>query len=504
MARFAGGPVTTMRKFGYLITLVLTLLLWAGCGEDSRLPLPDDPDNSGRDEEVSGEETDGGGGSSEEGWGDERDFVFDMESLAEIHVDIPLDEWNALLEAYDRDADTDMYIRCDVVFDSKGERYSVDDAGLRLKGNSSRRRPEQGEGGHRTDDTQWNHCHFLINFRKYVKDDDHTVRGVRKIHLKWFKDDSSYCREIYCYDLFRRFGVWTAAESAYCRLWIHVGDDSAETYYGVYAMLEHVDDRFLKMRKDRLGSHKYNLWKCRYGASLNYERDRNARIGCDDGTNSDYTYELKTNTENFVAAKAQLLEFMRQLCSRTGDDFHDWIASVCDVELLLRTYAVNVAVGMWDDYWNNTNNFYIYFNSDDPQRYEFFFIPYDYDNTLGTSLSCGVSDDSARHSPLEWGDTSVSPLIGKLLAFDDYRSIYVDALYELCDAGNDLFYYASSIERIAGWQSMISAYVDNDTGQDTRIEDRPAPWGNHSEYRLLDGSPDVNFFRLKAASLPQR
>ncbi len=88
---------------------------------------------------------------------------------------------------------------------------------------------------------------------------------------------------------------------------------------------------------------------------------------------------------------------MRQLTSRSGRDFHDWIAQVCDVELLLRTYAVNVAVGMWDDYWNNTNNFYIYFNSDDPDRYEFFFIPYDYDNTLGTSSSCGVQDDSARH-----------------------------------------------------------------------------------------------------------
>ena len=32
-----------------------------------------------------------------------------------------------------------------------------------------------------------------------------------------------------------------------------------------------------------------------------------------------------------------------------------------DVNLFLKTY-VNVMVGMWDDYWNNSNNFYFYFD----------------------------------------------------------------------------------------------------------------------------------------------
>lgn len=499
-----------MRLFGYIFAILSATILTVGCGEDRTLVFPeppekpvtppdkpDDPD----DPELPGEPVEPLPG---EEWGDERDFVFDMEALPEIRVTVPLDEWNALLAEYDSNNKTDMYIRCRAEFTTKGERYEIADAGLRLKGNTSRRRPEQGGGSHRGEHTEWNHCHFMLNLHKFVKDEAHTVRGVRKLHLKWFKDDSSYCREIYCYDLFRRYGVWTAAMSSYCRLWLRVEGDAAETYYGVYAMLEAVDDRFVKMRKERFGSHRHNLWKCRYGASLNFDRDAGARIGFDDGSGQDYTYELKTNTENFAAAKAQLLSFMRQLTSRTGRDFHDWIAQVCDVELLLRTYAVNVAVGMWDDYWNNTNNFYIYFNSDDPDRYEFFFIPYDYDNTLGTSSSCGVQDDSARHPPLEWGDTSVAPLIGKLLAFDDYRKIYVDALYELCDPAAGLLYYESSIGRIRRWQAAIAPYVENDTGQDMRIEDRPAAWGNRQEYRLLDPSPNTNFFRLKAASLPAR
>ena len=172
-----------------------------------------------------------------------------------------------------------------------------------------------------------------------------------------------------------------------------------------------------------------------------------------------------------------------------------------DINLFLRTYAVNVAVGMWDDYWNNTNNFYIYFNSTDPTNYKFYLIPYDYDNTLGTSHNCGVQNDSGRHDPLKWGNSDTSPLVAKILQFDDYKKIYVDALKELCSSNGE-FYYTKSIARIKAWHAMIGDYVVNDTGEDTKIKDRPAGWGNHSEYRLWESTDtNTNFFRVKAAAV---
>jgi spore coat protein CotH len=67
-----------------------------------------------------------------------------------------------------------------------------------------------------------------------------------------------------------------------------------------------------------------------------------------------------------------------------------------DVNLFLKTYAVNVTVGMWDDYWSNSNNYYFYFDA----AGKFYFIPYDYDNTLGTSL---LMTDSGIQDPLNWG-----------------------------------------------------------------------------------------------------
>ncbi|MBO7186364.1 MAG: CotH kinase family protein [Alistipes sp.] len=494
----------------FLTILLLGTLLYGCEDEGIKLPpYPNGPDTENPEEEEPKPEPEPDPTNPDypnTGWAaGELDWVFDMNVVPEIHIEVSLEEWNNLLKEYDRDSNTSAYVHCDVEFSSKGEVHNFVDAGLRLRGNTSRRRPE-GNGGemHRTNDTDWRHCHFMINLRKYQKDDEHELLNVRKIHLKWFKDDRAYCREIYCYDLFRRFGIWTAAYSSYCRLWIHVEGDDKPAYYGVYEMIEAIDDKYVKKRKELFGDHKHNLWKCRWGASLNYDDIHGASIHYDDDSGSNYTYELKSNIENFNAAREQLVEFTRKVTKLTGQEFHDWIASVCDVRLLLRTYAVNVVVGMWDDYWNNTNNYYIYFNSSDKENYQFFFIPFDYDNTLGTSSHCGVQSDSGRHDPLNWGDTRKAPLIGKILQYSDYRAIYVEALNELCDPKNNLFYYQASIARINGWHEMIRDYVVNDTEEDCEIKDRPAGWGNIYDYRILDASSSMNFFKVKAESIPSR
>lgn len=426
-------------------------------------------------------------------------YVFDMEALPEIRVEVSEAEWNRLLAAYDRDSNTEEYIRCRASFTKDGQSTTVDQAGLRLRGNTSRRRPEGGGGAmHDRKNPDWHHCHFMLNLRKFVKDDAHTVKGVRKIHLKWFKDDPTYAREIYCFDLFRRYGIPTTLNSSYCRLRIRITEDEKDAYYGVYAMLEAIDDEYLEARETLFGDARHFLWKCAYGADLSSADD--ARFGADQGTGAAYAYELKTNTDDFAAAKAQLQDFIAKLNGKSGESFRSWIAEVCDVELLLRTYAVNVAVGMWDDYWNNSNNYYLYFNSADQYAYRVFLIPYDYDNTLGTSHSVGVQSDSGRQDPLRWGSES-NPLIHNILQYEPYRAIYLNALRELC-TDDRLFGMQGSVARILKWQAMTAPFVANDTGEDCSIYDAPAAWGNHPEYRVTGSGPD-NFFSVKAASIPQ-
>ena len=422
-------------------------------------------------------------------------YVFDPTVIPEIHISVSLEEWNRLLAAYDADAGTVEYIHCDARYVKGNETTSITDAGLRLKGNTSRRRPEGSAGEmHGGDNADWHHFHMGLNFRLFVEDKAHTVHGIRQVYLKWFKDDPAYCRELYCYDLFRRFGVWTAVNDVYARVWIRVAGDTSETYLGVYEMLEQLDRNYLKVREEQFGSIDGNLWKCRWNTRLNSTDD--GLFGIDDNDSSHPPYELKTNTRKDdlrQAAFNQIKDFILKVRGKTGESFRTWISTVTDVDLLLKTYAVSVAVGMRDDYWNNCNNYYLYFDSSDKYDYHFWFIPYDYDNTLGTSLQCGSLEDSGRQDLLHWGNDD-NPLIAKILSYPEWREAYVGYLKELV-AGE--FSYNASTARIRSWQAEIASYVRNDTGEDMIIEDRPAPWGNHGEYRLLQDGSD-NFFQVKA------
>ena len=425
-------------------------------------------------------------------------YMWDESVIPEITISVSLDEWNRLLGLYDQNSQTKEYIYCDITYKKGSETHTVEDAGIRLRGNTSRRRPEtwQGDGKHVQNDADWQHCHFGINLRKHVKDSDHEIMGIRKFNLKWFKDDACYVRELFCYDLFRRAGIWTAAFDVYCRLWVHVEGDSSPAYYGVYEMIEPYDNKYIDKREEFFGSADGNLWKCGWAQGPADLSDENA-VMAEDNDRDDFTYELKESEAGFESAKAQLQDFIKKIKGKAhgtpGDSFYTWIKQVCDVELLMRTYAVNVAVGMWDDLWNNGNNYYLYFNSSDLYDYKVFLIPYDYDNTLGTSNAY----DAAKQDPYNWGDRGI--LIERMMEYDEFRKIYRDELKRLVDPANGLMDTESARARILDWQSKIQNYITNDTGEDMEIKDRPAFWGSIGDYRLM--STTNNYFTEKAKTI---
>ncbi len=312
------------------------------------------------------------------------------------------------------------------------------------------------------------------------------------MNLRWFKDDACYVREVFCYDLFRRSGIWTAANDIYCRLWIHVEGDSKPAYYGVYGMVEPYDNKYLEKREHLFGSADGNLWKCSYPAFLD---DLYANFGEDDNIN-DYTYELKETTGTYADAEAQLKDFITKIKNKDNQSFYTWIKEVCDVEFLLKTYAVNVAVGMWDDLWNNGNNYYLYFNSLDKYNYKVFLIPYDYDNSLGTSSIY----DPALKNPFQWGHgfERRGLLIERLMKYTEFRDIYKNELKRLVQ-DQELMYPETAINRVKKWQSVIKKYVPNDTGEDMEIKDKPASWGCVGNYRLMN--KDNNYFIVKAQTI---
>lgn len=416
-------------------------------------------------------------------------YMWDESVIPEITINVSVDEWNRLLKLFDQNSNTKEYIHCNITYKKGADTHTVEDAAIRLRGNTSRRRPEVGSETHQTNKADWQHCHFGVNLRKFNKDSDHEIKGIRKFNLKWFKDDACYVRELFCYDLFRRAGIWTAAFDVYCRLWIHVEGDSKAAYYGVYEMIEPYDDKYVAKREKFFGSVDGNLWKCSYPAFLD---DANAQME-EDNDKDDFTYELKETGGTFADAKAQLQDFILKLKGKSDDSFYKWIKEVCDVELLMRTYAVNVAVGMWDDMWNNGNNYYLYFNSTDLYDYKVFLLPYDYDNTLGTSNAY----DAAKQDPYNWGDKGL--LMERMMKFEEFRNIYRDELKRLVNPAYGLMNPAAATQRILDWQAKIKDFISNDTDEDMEIKDRPASWGKIGDYRLMSSSN--NYFTVKAETI---
>lgn len=434
--------------------------------------------------------------------------LFDIERVSAVRLLMTTDAWNMLLSNFDTDWFNNVYVPATFVYEQNGITYTVDSVGVRLRGNTSRRRPEGVVGEmHNAQSPDWHHAHFQVKFDEYRK--KQRFVGCDRVVLKWFKDDAAYCREIYSYDLFRRFGVWMAPRACYTRLSLCI-DSEQEAYFGVYALIEGISKTFLtqRMGADHWQSNDGNLWKASWGATLTPESVVDGNIGISVATleqHEDYIYDLKTNKKTgFETAKTQLQTFVTTLNGlKSGStELKAYLETHLAVDQFLRAYAVNVMVGMWDDYWcNNGTNYYFYFDTDG----KFYFIPYDYDNTLGTS---NVMPNSGTQDLLNWGSLgSDRMLMRKVMSITEYKERYKAYIKELASPDNDYFYTDRSMARIRAWHAAIEPYVANDTGEDMVIADVPAEWGNCPFYRLLSGNErggsdgEANWFRTKINSI---
>lgn len=428
-------------------------------------------------------------------------YLFDLDAVPEITLSVTEKDWNTYLSNFDKWEHNGLYVPAAFTFKKGDKEFHRDSVGLRPRGNTSRRRPEGNNGDVHRDGAQWHHAHFGIRFTEYETGE--RFFGCDRMILKWHKDDAAYCREIYCYDLFHRFGVWSAPYASYCRLSVHIEGDSRPVYMGVYAMIENPRKGWLndRMKAGHIPDTDGNMLKASWGADLS-NADK-SRMGISD----DYglvnpVYDLKTNKSQLATAQQELADFINGMTPlQSGStELQAWLEQHVDIDLFLRAYAVNVMVGMWDDYWINQNNYLFYFDS----NHRFYFIPFDYDNTLGTS---GLGINPGTQDMLHWGslggDRILMRKVMSISAFQEQYKIYIRELA----SSDELFGTQGSKARIRKWQTMVRPYVDNDTGEDTRIEDKPASWGQHGQYRLLSGgvgdgqSSESNYFDTKINSI---
>ena len=443
------------------------------------------------------------------------DLIFGTDSVAEIMLTIKRSEWDTLLDNYDTNPKNEDCIHADFEMTKGGYTWQAEDIGMRIRGNTSRIRPQQGNNYYQ--------AHFKIDFEEWIEDDtieEGKLAGCMKgIILKRFKDDPTYVREVFGYNFFRNNGIWTAPRAGYTRLFITlVEEDGSEKKldYGVYAMIEEINKQFLKERSEitpeigtKFNGNKGNLWKCCWqssdGPSMATDFDAYRSFGVeeiflDETKSMRYDYDLKTNKDDLISARNEFIDFIYELNKlSTAEEIKAFYKKRMDVDLFLKTYACNVLLGMDDDYWNNKNNYYFYFD----KKGKCYFIPYDYDNILGTNCF----DDTATRNPLEWGRDGVkAPLIEKLLSVPEYKTMYIDYLLELSEESSFVEGSKTEIERL---QDLIRNYTaTKDISFDeiysfSTVGDGVGRWcsnyRNGKDYKLVGDT--LNYFETKAKSI---
>ena len=94
-------------------------------------------------------------------------YIYDINAVPDINLEISTEEWNKILSYYDQNPHNEEYIVGNFSFNKNGTPEKLDSIGVRLRGNTSRRRPEGNTGEmHNATNPDWKHASFTVNFKK--------------------------------------------------------------------------------------------------------------------------------------------------------------------------------------------------------------------------------------------------------------------------------------------------------------------------------------------------
>ncbi len=402
------------------------------------------------------------------------ELIFSHDHVHEIQLVFTQDEWDGLsrdmIDYYHEYGSlrNGTYRKADLIYKGPLGDVTIPMVGVRTRGNTTRTLPQEGNKLQRT--------HLKIKFNETfdLKEDTALYQSLKNrrfcdltaLNLKWnINKDPSQIRELYNYDLLNRAEIH-APKTGSAGITITTGDKDYS--FGLYTSIEPVDKRFLTKRFTKKGNDG-NLYKCLWQdfgpATLEPIQDQKA-IGVKDfAANYRPAYDLDTNEE--TPDHTQLLSFIEQLNSLEGAAFKAYIDTHFEVDRFLRFLAMNVLIGMPDDYWAMGNNYYLYFNNIGKIE----FIPYDYDHGLGggwhpfDTANANIYTWHNQAAELSDGKYTKRPLVDKILAIDEYKKQYEAYLQEFVTPRNQLFTYSNYQKKYNQMEALYKPYLDNDMDQ---------------------------------------
>lgn len=415
--------------------------------------------NTGKDKKNTNSKGDVSKQSYSDGDRDEAmaiyDALFNLDNKITLDVEISDEELNKLQEDYEEydsmRSKSPIYRRADKVTITIGEdSYEIEDVGIRLKGNMSRKPIYD-------DDGVMNLTHYKLSFNETFDDaeyygddvekwDDQAARDERKarrfatlktLDIKWNAlSDQTYVRELYSHDMMRDFGI-PAQKMNLSNL------NMNGNHLGVVKIYEPMDGEFIDKNYDT-ERQDGDLFKAKWtynGAT--YEEDI-VTYGIDDNDASQtYNYALKTNkkTSDYSDIENLLSTIAKE--DITKEEFE----SVLDTEQLAMFMAVNYFLGGPDDYRNNYNNHFLYFYADTSQAV---LLPYDYDRVLGVTR---------KWNPEGTGMTYVSPYsdYAEGLSREQSNPIVIEAILEEKFILDE---YKADLEEVVNSKWLTSEYFE--------------------------------------------
>ncbi|MEI6898684.1 MAG: CotH kinase family protein [Bacteroidota bacterium] len=364
--------------------------------------------------------------------GRSQNTLFDDTRLSSIYVTISPDSLQVIYDS----VLSDHYYMARFIFDDNVKRDTLENIGFRLRGNTSRYSQKKS---------------FKISFSEYVS--GRKYQGVKKINLNGEHNDPTMIREKLFYDLWKKAGN---VERRTCFVKVYING----AYYGLYTNLEEMEKEWLTLVYQT--NNGGNLYKCAYPADLVYHgSDQQTYKNLQNSTaTGGRVYELQTNKS--LDDYTHLVQLITVLNQQPDTLFVTAIKQVLNVDGFLKSLALDVATGNWDDYGYNKNNYYLY---DNPANGKFDFITYDPDNTFGVDWF-GI--DWAKRDCRNWINRSMQlPLSQKILAvpsfFEKYK-LYLDTIARTVIHPDTVFYRIDAMKQLIQQAAVQDNYRTLDYG----------------------------------------
>lgn len=362
--------------------------------------------------------------------------LFRIENKVSVEISIDKSETDKLQADYlkytgrNEAKKSEIYRKADLTVKVGNKSYTIDEVGIRMKGNKSLE-PFYAQNG------TPNICSFKLSFDETFDDKDEygssaktwtddkarkarkkrTFATLNEMDIKWnICYDNTNIREIYAAKLFESANV-LVQKIGLSQLSINGNN------YGLVKIYEPIDKNFLEKRlpESALGGDLYKcIWSDCNNSGKHTGRWRGATYKTDNSygvqDNSEgikYNFNLKTNKKS--SDNESLKKFLNVINKSNVSKAE--LEQVLDVDYYASFMAASYFAGDPDDIRNNYNNHYLYFRKDNGKA---IFIVYDNDRTLG--ITYGLNKNCATRNPYSSYAATQSaqenPIIKKTITHD--------------------------------------------------------------------------------------